>query len=55
MPLVLLLRSPWPFWVGMVVLLRKDTFDFRIFKVMASSRKTFHEGSQDKELEYQSV
>ena len=41
--------------LGMVVFLKEETFDFRLFRVMGSTRKTFHEGLQDKEIEYESV
>ena len=36
-------------FLGMLILVKKDSFLFRIFSAKGSSRKTYHEGLIDKE------
>ena len=41
--------------MGMIILVKKKTFLFRIFGSQGTSAKTFHEGSSDKEFDYADV
>ena len=42
-------------FLGMVILVKKKNFVFRIFGSQGSAAKTFHEGSSDKEFDYADV
>ena len=42
-------------YLGMVILVKKKTFLFRVFGSQGTSAKTFHEGSSDKEFDFADV